>query len=166
MSQEELKERKREELVRSYLNDTLTRVYSGISELSEEAAEKVLKEACKACATGWLSFFAHNYGYDPEKPDLDAFLVAEEKFLKHLSEGKVSITRQGDTITEVMTPGYCVCPLIKTYGLVKPFPNYCLCARNGYKLLYETALKRPVKVDVVESYNMGGNACTIKIELL
>ena len=47
MSQEELKVRKREELVRKYLNDTLTRVYSGISELSEEAAGTVLKAATR-----------------------------------------------------------------------------------------------------------------------
>jgi len=166
MSQEELKARRREELVRAYLNDTLSKIYSGISELSEEAAETVLKEACKACANGWLSFLAHNYSYDPEKPDLDAFLVAEEKMLKRLSEGKVSITRQGNIITEVLTPGYCVCPLVRNYNLVKPFPNYCLCAENSYKVLYEAALKRPVKVEVIESYNRGGNSCTMKIELL
>ena len=166
MSQEELKARKREALVRAYLNDTLSKLYSGVSELSEEAAETVLKEASKACANGWLPFLAHNFGFDPEKFYLDAFLVAEEKMLKDFSGGKASITRQGNIITEILAPGCCTCPLVTVHNMVKPFPNYCLCAKNGYKALYEAALKRPVKVDMIETYNMGGNCCHFKIELL
>lgn len=166
MSQEESKARRREELVRAYLNDTLSKTFQGISELNKEAAGTVLKETCKACVNSWLSFIKHNYGYDPEKPDLDAFLAAEEKMEKHLSQGKMSVTRQGNIITEVLAAGQCTCPLVKDYKLVKPFPNFCLCAENGVKMLWETALKRPVKLEVIEAYNRGGNSCTMKIELL
>ena len=78
MSQEESKARKKEELARAYLNDTISKTFQGISELDKEAAETVLKESSKACATGWLSFLTR-YGYDPEKADLDAFLLPRKK---------------------------------------------------------------------------------------
>jgi hypothetical protein len=164
MNQKESKVREKEELVRSYLNDTLSKTYSGISKLGEEATETVLKESCKACTNGWLGMLAH-YGYDSKKPDIDAFLVAEKKVMERIAEGKASIIKEGNIITEVLTPGHCGCPLVKNYKLVKPFPGLCLCAKNGYKRLYETALQRPAKVEVIETYNRGGNSCTMKIEL-
>ena len=166
MSQEESKASRREEFVRAYLNDVISNTFQGVSELNEELAGTVLKETCKSCVSSWLAFIKHNYGYDPEKPDLDAFLVVEEKTQNRISDGKFSISRQGNVITEVLTPGQCSCPLVKEHKLVKPFPNLCKCAENGIKMLWEAALKRPVKMEVTEAYNRGGNSCTMRIELL
>jgi len=166
MSQEESKARRREELVKAYLNDTITKTFQGISELDEEAANTVLKESCKACVNSWISWFKHNYGYDFDKPDLDAFVAAQNKSQNHFSEGHASTTRQGNIIYDVQTPGRWGCPLVRNHKVVKPFPNLCLCAKNAFKMFFEYGLKRPVKVDLVETCLMGGKTCTLKIELL
>lgn len=166
MSQEELKATRKEELARAWISDMLTKAYLGVSELNEDAAETVLKRCSEGCAKSWLSFITRNYGWDPEKSDLGAFLEAQEKFEKRLSGDTVTITREGNIITEAFAPGYCTCPLVRAYKLVKPFPNLCLCAKNTFKATYEAGAKRPVRVEVIESYCRGGNSCTLRIELL
>lgn len=156
----------KEEAVRAFLNSTIENTFLGISQLDEEAAETVLKNTCKACVSSMLTFLTHNYGYDPEKPDLDAYIAADEKMEKLLTQGQASIIRDGNTIIYTSKSGHCVCPLVKDYKIVQAFPNLCLCTKNCMTALYEAAAKRPVNVEIVEAYNRGGNSCTLKIELL
>ena len=166
MSEEELKARKREELIRIYINETLKNTFEGISQLNEEAAETVLKSTCRGCADRTLALMAHKYGYDPEKPNLDAYIAAEEKMENSFFPGQSSIAREGNIITVISKTGECVCPLVRDYKIVQPSPNLCLCSKNFVKVQYEAAAKRPVKVEVIESYNRGGNCCHFRVELL
>ena len=165
MSQEESTSKKGE-LASIYINEILKNTFEGISQLNEEAADTVLKSTCRGCIARMLSFMAHNYGYDPEKPDLDAFVAAEEKIKNLLFPGKSSLTREGNVITAIVKAGECVCPLVKDYKIVPPSPNLCLCGKNTMKVLYEAASKRPVKVELIEGYNRGGNCCHFRAELL
>ena len=166
MTEKELKAKRKEELIRAYLNSILRETFFGISQLNEEAAETILKNTSKACANAALAFMAHNYGYDPRRADFDAFLIAEEKMQKQLAQGQASVTREGNIITEVVRCGECVCPLVKDYKIIQPFPNLCLCAKNHFKALYEAGAKRPVKVEMIETYNRSGKSDIIKIKLL
>lgn len=166
MREEESKTRKRDELARIHINDILKRTFEGISQLTEGAAETVLESTCKACVDRALAFMAHNYGYNPEKPDLDAFIAADEKLENLYAQGQASVTREGDTITWISKTGGCSCTLVKDYGIVRAFPNLCLCSKNFVKVAYQAAAQRPVKVELVESYIRGGNCCHFRIELL
>jgi len=166
MSEEESKARKREELTRIHINEVLKRTFEGISQLSEEAAETVLESTCRACVERALAFMAHNYGYDPERPDLDALMVADEKLENIYAQGQASVTKEGNTITWISKTGGCSCTLVKDYGVVRAFPNLCLCSKNFVKALYGAAAKRPVRVEIVESYIRGGDRCHFRIELL
>jgi hypothetical protein len=58
--------------------------------------------------------------------------------------------------------GGCICPLVKTLE-IEASPNHCLCTISHLKHLYETALGRPVEVDLIETCLRGGDSCTIKI---
>ena len=166
MSEEELKARKREELTRIYINEILKNTFEGISQLDEEAAETVLKSTCRGCADRTLSLLAHKYGYDPKKHDLDAYIAAEEKVDNLLFPGQSSITKEGNIITYISKAGECACPLVKDYKIAQPSPNLCLCSKNFVRVMYEAAAKRPAKVEVIESYNRGGNCCHFRVELL
>lgn len=166
MSQEESKARKRDELARIHINELLKRTFEGIGRLSNDAAEMVFENTCKACVDRAIAFMAHNYGYDPDKPDLDAFIAADEKLENLYAQGQASVTREGDTINWISKTGGCSCTLVQDYGIVQAFPNLCLCSKNFVKVAYQAAAGRPVKVEIVESYNRGGNCCHFRIELL
>jgi hypothetical protein len=58
--------------------------------------------------------------------------------------------------------GGCIRPLVKTPEM-EASPNHCLCPTSHLKHLYETALGRPVEVDLIETCLRGGDSCTIKI---
>ena len=166
MSEEDIKARKRERLGRIYLNGILRNIYEGISQLDEEAAETILGFSCRGCADRVLSFLTHNYGYDPENPNLDAYMAAEEKMDDYMFPGQSSLTREGNIVNAIVKAGECVCPLVKDYKLVQPSPNLCLCGKNAMRTLYEAATQRPVKVELIESYNKGGNCCHFRAEIL
>lgn len=166
MSEDESRARKREELSRIYINEILRKTFEGIGQLSEEAAETVLQSSCRGCAQNTLAFVAHNYGYDPEKPDIDAYIVAAEKMEKRFAEGQASITKEGNTVTHLIKPGACICPLVKDFKIVPAFPNLCLCSKNYLEFLYGAAAQRPAKAELIETYNRGGNCCHFRIELL
>ena len=166
MSEEEAKTRKIEELTRIYINKTLKNTFEGISQLDEESAETVLKSTCRGCADRVLSFLAHNYGYNPEKPDLDAYMAAEEKMDDLMFHGQSSLTREDNIINSIVRVGECVCPYVKDYKLAPPFPNLCLCGKNAMRIIYEAAAQRPVRVELIEGCNRGGNCCHFRAELL
>ena len=166
VSEGELKDKKTEELVRTYVNGMLKNTYRGIAQLDEESADKVLQGTCKGCAERVLSFIVHNYGYDPEKPDLDAWMVAQEKMDEFFFPGQSSLTKEGNIINDIVKVGECVCPLVKDFNLVEPSANLCLCGKNTMRTLYEWATQRPVKVELIEGCNRGGKCCHFRAELL
>lgn len=166
VSEGEVKDKKTEELVRTYVNGMLKNTYRGIAQLDEESADKVLQGTCKGCAERVLSFIVHNYGYDPENPNLDDWMVVQKKMDEFFFPGQSSLTRDGNIINDVVKVGECVCPLVKDLKLVEPSANLCLCGKNTMRTLYEWATQRPVKVELIEGCNRGGKCCHFRAELL
>jgi predicted hydrocarbon binding protein len=72
----------------------------------------------------------------------------------HLGGGRLKI--QGDTITG----GYdhCYCGQVKNTKDVFPL-TYCHCSVGWYKQLFESALGRPVDVELVQSIVTGAETC-------
>jgi hypothetical protein len=93
--------------------------------------------------------------------NVDALVEAHAKAESTASGGKPEIAREGDTVTIVIEGG-CICPFVKTLK-IEASPNHCLCTTSHLKHLYETALARPVEVDLIDTCLRGGEACRIKI---
>jgi len=158
--------KKTQELIKIYTNGILKNTYEGISRLDEAAADKVFAGTCRGCADRVLSFIEHNYGYDPESHDLDAWLVNQQKMDNFFFPGQSSLTRQGNIINDVVKVGECVCPLVKDFKLVEPFPNLCLCGKNTMRTIYESVTQRPVRVELIEGCNRGGKCCHFRAQIL
>lgn len=156
---------KKEQKDQLWIANQLKAAFLGIAELDEETAGIVLKHCSEVCFQTWLSFITKRHGWDPNKSDFNEFLIAVDRTANQFVEGHVNITRKDSIITEEITLGECCCPLIRN-RVITPFPNLCCCTRNMLGKVYEIGSKRPVTVNVVESYNRGGNRCLIQIELL
>jgi len=52
----------------------------------------------------------------------------------------------------------CYCPVVKARP-ARPDDLHCECTRSTHQSIFETALGRPVRVEVVESLRRGGRTC-------
>ncbi len=78
------------------------------------------------------------------------FEVWEEGDLVHIRFGEVS--------------SHCYCPAAN-YRPSKANDIHCECSRNTHQTIFETALGRPFKVDIVESLRRGGKTCHFVVHL-
>jgi len=58
----------------------------------------------------------------------------------------------------------CYCPAAK-YRPAKPNDIHCYCSRASHQAVWETALGRPVRVELVESVRRGGRTCHFAVHL-
>ncbi|MFH2001072.1 MAG: DUF6144 family protein [Planctomycetota bacterium] len=117
---------------------------------------------------------------------LDAFGVASvekplpeaaEHWMKYLKDSGFAIEEEGE-ITVVhyswgrdhqnpwglmIQDGYCMCPVVESIpkGLS---PTFCNCSAGYVREMFQRYLARPVKVDLVESLQMGADDCRFRIE--
>ena len=134
--------------------------FKGIGKLDEAAANTVLSETGKLCG-GFTLVSMVTRGLEVPTQDVDAFLEAHEKAENTASGGRSKLTREGDAVT-IVNEGGCICPLVKTLEM-EASPNHCLCTTSHLEHLYETALGRPVEVELIETCLRGGDSCTIRI---
>ena len=52
----------------------------------------------------------------------------------------------------------CYCPVVKTRA-PKDDDLHCECTRSTHQSIFETALGRPVRVEVLETLRRGGKTC-------
>lgn len=123
-----------------------------------EALDTQLDEATKVkvmagCGTG--CFRRHSFKTDiarDGKGDLDKLLEAMKRnFEVWREDGRVHI-RFGETVKQ------CFCPAAR-YHPIRPHDMHCECTRATQQAIFETALERPVKVEIVESLRRGGKTC-------
>lgn len=58
----------------------------------------------------------------------------------------------------------CYCPAAK-YRPATPNDMHCECTRMTHQTIFETALQRPFKVDILESVRRGGKTCHFLVHL-
>jgi hypothetical protein len=58
----------------------------------------------------------------------------------------------------------CYCPAAR-YRPAKPGDIHCYCSRGTHQAVWETALGRPIRVDLVESVRRGGKTCHFVVHL-
>jgi hypothetical protein len=78
------------------------------------------------------------------------FEVWREADVVHIRYGKVS---KG-----------CYCPAAR-YRPAKPNDVHCYCTRATHQAVWETALGRPIPVDIVETVRRGGQTCHFLVHL-
>jgi len=87
------------------------------------------------------------------------------EFLERLGKVWSHLQREGENIYVVYDK--CYCPLGR--ALLKDYPgqlsSYCNCSRGWIREMFESALKRPVEVELEKSIIQGDNLCRFKVIL-
>jgi hypothetical protein len=78
------------------------------------------------------------------------FEIWKDDDLVHIRYGEVS--------------AQCYCPAA-SYRKPKPNDVHCECTRTTHQTIFETALGRPFKVDILESLRRGGKTCHFAVHI-
>lgn len=84
--------------------------------------------------------------------DLDRLIESYKKNFEIWKEGETVHIRYGEVSKN------CYCPAAN-YRALKPNDIHCECTRNTHKTIFETALGKPFRVEILESLRRGGKTC-------
>jgi sulfur carrier protein ThiS len=122
------------------------------------------RDLCLRC-TGTLcnSLFVPYAGLNTDK-DIDTFI----EDLMNAFPGMRNLERKGDIIHYDFFPevkGKCMCPMI-ALGHIEPTPLWCTCGNYFNKAMFEAVVKRPVRVELLDSpLTTGSDFCRRLIHL-
>ena len=145
-------EKKRREFVQNWLTDLLNTIDT---QLDEETKAKLMAGCGRGC------FNRHQWKQDIAKEgegDVDKLVQALKKRFECWREGDKVHVRYGEVSSQ------CYCPAAN-YRPAKPNDMHCYCTRATHQAIWETALHRPVKVDIVETLRRGGVTCHFLVHL-
>ena len=134
------------QFVKNWLEDLFAALDT---ELDEATKVKVMA----GCGVG--CFRRHAFKTDIARDghgDLDKLLEAMKRNFHVWREGELVHISFGETVKQ------CFCPAAR-YHPVRPHDMHCECTRATQQAIFETALMRPVKVEIVESVRRGGKTC-------
>jgi len=144
------------QIQKHFIENWLTDLLNTIDDVVDEETKIKLFEGCgKGC------FNRHQFKKDiaiTGKDDLDKLIEAYKKNFEIWREEDLVHIRYG----EISSGCYCPVardPNIKTYRL------QCECTRTTHQTIFETALGRPHKVDIVETVRRGGKTCHFIVHL-
>ena len=131
------------------LMDTMDKV------LDEETYIKLIEGCGRGC------YNRHQFKKDisiAAQGDLEKLLIAYKKNFEVWKEGDTVHIRYGEK-----SPG-CYCPVLKnqTYNTKG---MHCNCTKATHQAIFENALGRPFKVDILESIRRGGQTCHFLVHL-
>jgi hypothetical protein len=141
------REKGEKQFVGGWLNDLLDTM---ATQLDEKTRVRLIEGCGRGC------FTRHQFKKDiaeAGKGDVDKLLAAYKRNFEVWREGKDLVhVRYG-----AVSSG-CYCPVAR---LVPPKAGdlHCECTRTTHQTIFETALGRPIQVDVVESLRRGGRTC-------
>jgi hypothetical protein len=92
------------------------------------------------------------------KGDLNKLLEAYKQNFEIWKEGEKIHIRYGEVNSQ------CYCPAAKSHT-PKPNDIHCECTRTSHQTIFETALGKPVKVEILESFRRGGKTCHFLVEV-
>jgi hypothetical protein len=112
-----------------------------------------------ACGVGCFKRFKFKQDIAAEgKSDPDKLIAALKKNFEVWREGKMVHVRYGE-----VSQG-CYCPAAK-YREARPNDFHCYCTRATHEAIWETALGKPVKIDILETVRRGGKTCHFLVHL-
>jgi len=142
---------KYEEFLRVWIGSMAT----GLNQVSNEAAKKILK----ICGTNCAKIVAGVYNWDLASYDLDSFVSV----MNEHSGGRCE--KEKNTVIYEFKPTKCECPLVSE-GIIELSPIWCsLCFTSWLEHMFGTVTKRPVKAGLIESLATGASKCAFRIQL-
>jgi hypothetical protein len=141
---------------KEFIQNWLTDLLEAIDREVDPKTKIALMEACgKGC------FRRHTFKQDiaaAGKDDLEKLIEAYKKNFEIWKEGNIVHIRYGEVSSQ------CYCPAAN-YRPAKPNDLHCECTRSTHQTIFETALDRPFKVDIVESLRRGGKTCHFAVHI-
>lgn len=135
---------------KEFIQQWLTDLLDSIEKNLDRETQVKLVEACgKSC------FSRHKFKTDiaeKGKGDIDKLIEAYKENFGVWREGNEVHVRYGKVSKK------CYCPAAN-YRPAKPNELHCECTRMTHQSIFETALGRPIKVDIVETLRRGGVTC-------
>jgi hypothetical protein len=140
------------EFVQNWLSDLLDTMDTV---LDREAQVKLME----GCGRGCFRRFKLKQDIAQQgKGDVEKLIEAYKKNFEIWQEGNLVHIRYGEVSNR------CYCPAAN-YRPAKPHDVHCECTRTTHQTIFETALSRPFKVDVVETLRRGGKTCHFIVHL-
>jgi hypothetical protein len=134
------------QFVTNWLEDLFDSMYA---ELDEKTRVRVMAGCGRGC------FRRHQFKQDIArlgKGNVDALIEAYKKNFEVWRDGALVHIRFGAINKQ------CYCPAARFHP-VRPHDAHCECTRATHQAIFETALGRPIQVEVVESLRRGGITC-------
>lgn len=134
------------EFVKNWMSDLFDSIDA---ELDEETKVRVMAGCGRGC------FRRFQFKQDIArlgKGSVESLVQAYKKNFEVWQEGALVHVRYGAENKQ------CYCPAAH-YHPAKPHDAHCECTRATHQTVFETALGRPIKVEIVESLRRGGKTC-------
>ena len=140
------------EFVQNWLSDLLAAIETQL----DPAAQVRLIEACgKGCYNRYA--FKQDIARQGQG-SLENLLASYRQNYEVWRDGDLVHIRYGET-----SPG-CYCPAAR-FRPAKAGDLHCECTRMTHQTIFETALSRPFRVEVLESVRRGGKTCHFVVHL-
>jgi hypothetical protein len=140
------------EFIRNWLSDLLDTIDK---EVDTETKVKLME----GCGRGCFNRFQFKKDIALKgMGDIDKLIEAYSNNFEIWKEGDTVHIRYGE-----VSKG-CYCPAAKGRA-PKENDLHCECTRTTHQTIFETALKRPFKVDILETVRRGGKTCHFLVHL-
>jgi hypothetical protein len=150
---EELKRVKQEkEFIQNWLSDLLD---SMDNVLDQDTKVKIIEGCGKGCFNRFK--FKQDIA-EKGKGSIDKLIEAYKQNFEIWRENELVHIRYGEV------SAHCYCPAAN-YRPSKPGDVHCECTRSTHQAIFETALGRPFKVEILESLRRGGKTCHFAVHL-
>ena len=135
---------------KQFVTGWLTDLFEAMdTQLSPEMKVKIMA----GCGVG--CFRRHSFKTDIARDgrgDLDKLLAAMKRNFEVWREGDLVHIRFGKEVKQ------CYCPVARLHP-ARPHDMHCECTRATQQAIFETALERPVRVEILESLRRGDKTC-------
>ena len=147
---EQLKQQK--EFIQNWLQDLL-------DTMDKELDLPTKVKLIEGCGRGCFNRFKFKQDIAAKGANgLDKLIEAYKQNFEIWKDGDIVHIRYGETSAQ------CYCPAAN-YRKPKPNDVHCECTRTTHQTIFETALGRPFKVDILESLRRGGKTCHFAVYL-
>jgi len=147
---EQLKQQK--EFIQNWLQDLL-------DSMDEELDLPTKVKHIEGCGRGCFNRFKFKQDIATKGTDnLENLIEAYKRNFEIWKDGDIVHIRYGETSAQ------CYCPAAN-YRKSQSNDLHCECTRTTHQTIFETALGRPFKVDILESLRRGGKTCHFAVHV-